>query len=194
MGKSLKWNSHRSTAFRSGKSSSCWNKDKLSDCIHTSNIGCETNYNKKTPCAICWAFTCLALGDAVCMCYPHNKPAQFHPVYRWRNWDSAVSRNFLRGGGFTSNHVPGLFSFYDAKWNAGLQQLHPSSILSFSFFLFNKYSGNSKWLFNSILSHFLYMLSDAFPSDCELHQSGIWCPFRVCGVSDLQCQSHEGVW
>lgn len=147
----------------------------MSDCIHTSDIGCETNDNEKTSCAICWVFTCLVLGDAVCMCYPHNKPAQFHPVYRWWNWDSAIARNFLSGG-FNSNHMP---SDYFLSMMLGCSSFthlrYPASL----FFLFKKYSGNSKLLFNSILSYFLDMLISHETVSCTrvgLCLLSVWCP------------------
>lgn len=56
-GKSLKQKSYRPTAFASGNSSFCWNKDKLCQIafiffpfsLTCSALGVKQNYNKKTP-------------------------------------------------------------------------------------------------------------------------------------------------
>lgn len=62
-----------------------------------------------------------------------------------------------------------------------------------TFYLFRKYSVNSKRLLNSILLNFLYVLSDSFSLECELPEGGDHL-LICCHIPNPQGQSHAGAW
>lgn len=181
MGKSLKWNSHRSTAFGSGKSSFCWNKDKLCQIAFAHPILGMKQITMKRH-GVQFAEPLRAwrwVMQFACVILTANLPN--FPQFTDGETEIQLYQETFSVVGFSSNHMPVAIFFQWCKMKCWVSQLHPALIPSFSFFLFRKYSGSSKWWFNSILSYFLHMLSDTFPWDYELHQGGIVSP--VCVVS-----------